>query len=665
VPEGAIILSPVGSPAHPWGMDLSSYLIDIRMDKDRAKLFFKTENGKLETEHTYLPYFYAIANGNIEEAHHMINGHPLVHECKIEERIRSLISREFEQVIRIQTKNIYSFRKVIKDMRRVPGIIELAQTNIPHYLRFMLDKNLKFFHSYDSQLKPIEGKMPKMNMAAISGDCIASENGSCSTLKSTKDLHEFIGEQSIDAIVSNGLDLSIPGVLYIDLKKDMGYDIYSEDIALSDDIDFLLRFGRERLLRIVELSSITGARPDIVSSVTPGKLNTFLHIDSAMKNNHIVPDTKKSMERPKSLKMLEIMDKGGLIFYPEPGVYREVAKCDFASMYPNIIVNYNISPEMMHCRHDGCHDVPESLWKICKRRKGIIPQGIEKVLRRRLELKKLMKKESDPKKKRVYDVKQRALKNILVTCFGYLGFKNFIFSNVECKECVMLYGREILLRTKEIAEESGLEVIYGIVDSVFVKGGTKQQYEDFAARVSNEIGIELELDCIFRSIAFPAADDYAGIANKYYGITHEGKLECRGIALRHSDAPPLIKEFQEKAIRKILAGENASGIYRQYEEIILKKEPTLEQFAITKSLRRDPDKYIVDAPHVVAFRKLPNQEGIISFVYVRRGPVPVELSTKAELNLAKYLEILERSHSELLRGIEPKKKADCRLERFC
>jgi len=645
-------------------MAVSGCLLDVRMGNDKAKLFFKTENCKLETEHPYVPYFYAIAE-NVEEAAHMISQHPLVHECRIEEKIRSLISRKREPVIRIGTKSICSFRKVIKDMGKVPGITELAETRIPHYLRFMLDNDLKFFHAYDAQLRQVKARMPKLNIAAISRNMVAAENGASSALSSMKDLYGFIGEQSIDAIVSIGLKLDIPGLIHIDLKRDMGFDIYSEEIALSESTDFLLSFGRVRLMRIIELSSMTGARPDIVSSVTPGKLNTFLHIASAKQNNYLVPDTKKSMERPKSLNMLRIMDKGGLIFYPEPGVYQEVAKCDFASMYPNIIVNFNISPEMMHCNHDDCHVVPESGWRICKRKKGIIPQGIEKVLRRRLELKKLMKKENDPDRKRVYELKQRALKNILVVSFGYLGYSNFIFSNVECKECVMLYGREILLRTKEMAEECGLDVIYGIVDSVFVRGGSKGQYEEFVKRASDEIGIDLELDCIFSSIAFPAADDSAGIANKYYGITHEGKLECRGIALRHSDAPPVIKEFQEAAIRNILMGTSAEGTYRQYEERILSKKPDLEDFAITKSLRRHPDEYVVDAPHVVAFRKQPNEEGIASYVFTRRGPLPVELGSKAELDVERYLKILERSQNELVKGIKTEEKQHCGLERFC
>ena len=54
--------------------------------------------------------------------------------------------------------------------------------------------------------------------------------------------------------------------------------------------------------------------------------------------------------------------------------------------------------------------------------------------------------------------KQRAsaLKWLLVTCFGYLGYKNARFGRIEAHQAVTAYGREALLRAKEVAEDLGL-----------------------------------------------------------------------------------------------------------------------------------------------------------------------------------------------------------------
>jgi len=47
-----------------------------------------------------------------------------------------------------------------------------------------------------------------------------------------------------------------------------------------------------------------------------------------------------------------------------------------------------------------------------------------------------------------------------VTCFGYLGYKNARFGRIESHEAVTAFGREILLRAKEAAEDLGFEVLH-------------------------------------------------------------------------------------------------------------------------------------------------------------------------------------------------------------
>ena len=451
---------------------------------------------------------------------------------------------------------------------------------------------------------------------------------------------------------------SLPNCLHIDLERDIGHDIYSEEGGLPEGVDEFISQGRRRMMRVVELSFMTGVRPYLASRITPGRLNTYLHMRSAIEYGYLVPDLKREIERPKSLRMLLSLDKGGTIFYPTPGAYSNVAKCDFASMYPNIIVQKNISPEMMGC--ENCPmpiEVPEAGWRICGEKKGIIPHGIEAVLKRRLELKRKMREAKDPVLRESFNLRQRALKNILVTCFGYLGFSNFVFSNVECKECVMLYGRHILQRTKEIAEGFGLAVHYGIVDSLFVSGGDEKKFGEFAGAVSREVGIELEVDCIFSRVVFPASKDSSGVANKYYGLTGKNEIEARGIAIRHSDACLMVKNFQAKAARLILEGKSVREGYLYAEAELLShigkmregKFP-MKEFAIVKPITKPIDEYVSNTPHVVAYRQLP--EGNASnFIYSVNGPVPFARARYGEIDMEKYQELLSSSLIELVRGV--------------
>lgn len=589
-------------------------LINIAQERDGMRLVSSGGKSVIQSFH---PYFYVICD-DAEEKRCLIERHPDVLGCMVEERFPSLKSRGKEPVVKVMT-TMGSFRKVVRDMGKVPGIREIAETSVPHCFRHVMDRGLEFFDGDDElDVKAMgpEDDIPECDvLVTFGGDHFLRGRGG---VRSTK-LGCFMDR------------------VHIDVRTDMRYDIYNEGVP-----EDLLEAGRMRLSRIMELSRMTGVKPDLVSRITPGKLNTFLHMRAARERGYVIPDIKKEIERPKSLRLLQAMDKGGTIFYPRPGIYRNVAKCDFASMYPNIIVKYNISPERMHCDCGDDHIVPEAGWRICNRR-GIIPDGIEAVLRRRLYLKKRMRESGLPE----YDIRQRALKNILVTCFGYLGFKNFVFSNVETKECVMLYGRHILERTKMIAESMGLEVIYGIVDSVFVKNGTMEEYREFVGRVSDEFGIELELDHVFESIAFPASDG-AGVANKYYGITHGGEIEARGIALRHSDAPEFIKRFQQEAVRAVLGRGGLERIHKGFEDALAARRFPLSDLAITKSVRKSG--YKVNAPHVEAYRKRPIGS-TVTYVHTHYGPVPLELAREEEVDIGWYLRLLRMKKDELIEGL--------------
>ena len=63
------------------------------------------------------------------------------------------------------------------------------------------------------------------------------------------------------------------------------------------------------------------------------------------------------------------------------------------------------------------------------------------------------------------------LKWMLVTCFGYTGYKNAKFGRIEVHEEITAgQSREILIQTKDIAEAMGFTVLHGIVDCLWVQG---------------------------------------------------------------------------------------------------------------------------------------------------------------------------------------------------
>ncbi len=148
--------------------------------------------------------------------------------------------------------------------------------------------------------------------------------------------------------------------------------------------------------------------------------------------------------------------KEGFIFESKPGIHEKVAEFDFVSLYPNIMLKKNVSSETINCnccllQHDLYNKVPglEHIYHICKIRKGIVPSSLSIVLERRSEYKKRKNSiacQKNIKLKDRYDKRQAALKWILVTSFGYLGFNNSKFGRIDAHIAVCAFTRDIILK---------------------------------------------------------------------------------------------------------------------------------------------------------------------------------------------------------------------------
>src|SRR5207302_9100367 len=132
--------------------------------------------------------------------------------------------------------------------------------------------------------------------------------------------------------------------------------------------------------------------------------------------------------------------------------------------------------------------VPELGHHICTRRRGLVSRVVHNVLVKRSEYKRLAKCAPDPAMRAIYAARAASLKWIMVTCFGYLGFKNARFGKIEAHECVSSYGREILLQAKEIAEAHGFHLVHANVDCLFLKkdGATEVEFRAIIDTVAKD-----------------------------------------------------------------------------------------------------------------------------------------------------------------------------------
>ena len=392
-------------------------------------------------------------------------------------------------------------------------------------------------------------------------------------------------------------------------------------------------YGLEGAFEIARLTQIPVQR---VVRTSTGTGISAMEIATAHRRGILVPWRKQEPEAWKSGLDLIQSDKGGLVYQPILGLHEDVAEIDFVSMYPSIMARFNVSPETVNCPCCPDHRIPEIGYAVCQKQRGLVSETVEPLIAKRVEYKKRIKAMVDSAQREVYRRRQSAHKWLLVTCFGYLGYKNARFGRIEAHESVTAYGRECLLRAKEIAEARGFRVLHANVDSLWVQKIIPQQtrpgqklpltqgvskrrkenIEQLMEEITRVTQVSIALEGIYRWVAFlPSRQDMLlSVANRYIGIFDDGEIKVRGIETRRRDTPPLIVAAQSEML-KILASvetprelpslvHSVIDVACAYADALRSGRVAYQDLVITQRLSRDPMAYSKDTLLAIAAKEL-------------------------------------------------------------
>ena len=367
---------------------------------------------------------------------------------------------------------------------------------------------------------------------------------------------------------------------------------------------------------LAELSRMSLLMPQEQARLTPGTAISAMQVNLATRDGCLVIWKKNRPEDFKTAEDLILGDRGGFIFEPEVGLHEGLYELDFSSLYPSIMVKYNISPETLDC---SCCDtnaipVPGLRYHLCTNRVGLIPRVIKTFLERRRYYKK-MKKEPGPNQA-IYADRDTMLKWVGVTVFGYTGYSNARYGRIECHEAINALARELLVRTMEIAESHGYDVVHGIVDSIWLRAREGADViRPVIDHIAGSTGLTIELEGRYKWIAFlPCKTTGVGALNRYYGLLDNGEFKLRGIELRRHDTPPFINAAQEAMLGVLSEAATAAEFHERIPKAvdvlrfvakrILDNAIPLREFILTKSTTKALDEYVVLTATVAALRQL-------------------------------------------------------------
>lgn len=368
---------------------------------------------------------------------------------------------------------------------------------------------------------------------------------------------------------------------------------------------------------IHELVRLGCSDPQRIARGTIGTTLSAVQMRTAYLHDILVPARKADAESFRPALTMQ-SDVGGLVYSPTVGFHTNVTEIDFLSMYPNIMVKLNVSPETVNCSccvGEQRQEVPQTDHHICTQRPGLISLSLQNILRRRAYFKS--KKNLYPK----YDRRQKVLKWLLVTCFGYQGYRNARFGRIESHEAISAYGRHALTLTQQLAAFYGLEVVAGIVDSIWFRQPSGElidlkMTQELRQRVEKLTKLPVEHSADYHWIVFLPRrhEPEVGVLNRYYGLRTDGTFKLRGIEIRQSSSPPFVKKMQYTLLKllarartsnqfriQLLRAKKAMKLYLAQLEV---GEIPLEDLLITIRPSRSPDEYVNNSRQAIAARQL-------------------------------------------------------------
>jgi DNA polymerase-2 len=460
-------------------------------------------------------------------------------------------------------------------------------------------------------------------------------------------------------VIYRGGQIHLAGRLHLDIRNTVMYGDYGVD-------------------GVLEMARVTSLPIQTVARVSPGTGISAMQIVKALENKIRVPLRKEQVEQPKTTSELFHDDMGGTVYDPIIGLHENVAEVDFFSMYPSIMVRFNISPETVGTEKKTFETVAGLESVVKQEELGLIPQTLEPLLEKRFDLKsRLLSISKFDCRYKNYKAQAAAHKWLLVTCFGYLGYKNARFGRIEAHEAVTAYGREVLLRAKEAAEDLGFRVLHLYVDGMWVQKSGCRKAQDFQSlldEIKTRTSLPIGLDGIYKWVAFLSSRKNKKIAvpNRYFGVFQNGEIKTRGIETRRHDTPAFIRETQMQILEALAKAPDVKSLedcLPEIRKIIHEKQTTLrsgcvppEKLLVHQIVSRKFEEFKVPSPVSTALEQLENTGKSlrpgqsVRLIYTlgipraRAWDLPAAFDSRT-LNIPRYRRLLSRAIDSVMEPI--------------
>ncbi len=420
----------------------------------------------------------------------------------------------------------------------------------------------------------------------------------------------FIGTFKLQRLTLQDAVTAITGKPKADIVKMDIHKIW--DSNSTKELDYLAFYNRDDSIAClavtdyalplqIEMARLTGNLIFDTSRASAMPLVEPFIMKKALERGELIPSKPAYSENDK-LPPVE----GAFVKIPNPGVYENIAVLDFKSLYPSIIISYNVGPDSYNCdccKGDGF--VSPQGHRFCKKHKSIIAQTLENILDSRFAIQKKMKtlgdKESGEYKQ--FYARQWSLKILANSVYGLTLNPRFRWYTREGGESTTAWARQYIQDTMKNAEESDFKVLYGdsvtadrfvtvLDENSFVKiKNIEQLFEEFSSTLTVRGDKELVIPTGIKALSLDPATLKPIWSNVNEVIRHKVNKPIVRVAQKYGETVVTtdhsLMTLDNGVLKEVKPTEmHSSKMIRVDQSLDLKEIKTIDVFEVLKNYTR-------------------------------------------------------------------------------
>lgn len=276
-------------------------------------------------------------------------------------------------------------------------------------------------------------------------------------------------------------------------------------------------------------------------------------------------DPKVDFQIPTKPMFDKVKYDAAIVLDAPQGIHHNIGILDVKAMYHSNVNLHNISWDTLDsngkdCGNDTC---------FTQDKQGLLGRQMDNMTKLRDKYKALLKDAKTDEERVRYDALQYATKSLVASMYGCAGDAKYGLYHPDIASAITHASRQTLLKLKTVAESHGFPVVYGHTDSVMCEIPNVDVGLEKLQSINDEMSpIIVQFEKWSSTFLLMGKNRYCGLVSWTDGEHHDPKRYVKGIELKQSRMPGIMKESMGKVIDGILNNTDSAKVTDELCDLI-------------------------------------------------------------------------------------------------